>query len=391
MMKTLPRLLAAAVTSLPLIAHSAALEINIGYVGFEPDNGPVLSNILPEPADAGLKGAELGINDNNTTGRFLKQHYTLHSVSTDQPTEVVSASRALYDQGVRLFVLNLTSEQLTAVERELPDDVLLINSGSQDNRLRTQDCVPGMLHTMPSRAMLTDALAQWLASKRWNRWLIIEGNQNGDQLYAASLERSAKRMGAKVVERKQWDFDTDLRRTAQKELPPFTQTDEYDVVVVADERGDFGEYVPYNTWYPRPVVGTQGMTPVAWHRVVEAWGAAQLQSRFEKLADRWMNSRDYASWAGVRTLGEAVTQTRSSDPAELQSFILSDKFQLGGFKGRKLDYRGWSGQLRQPIPLVHPRALVSQSPQEGYLHPKTDLDTLGFDASESQCSVKGDA
>lgn len=391
MMKTLPRLLAAAVTSLPLIAHSAALEINIGYVGFEPDHGPVLSNILPEPADAGLKGAELGINDNNTTGRFLKQHYTLHSVSTEQPTEVVSAAIRLYDQGVRLFVLNLTSEQLTAVERELPDDVLLINSGSQDNRLRTQDCVPGMLHTLPSRAMLTDALAQWLASKRWNRWLIIEGNQNGDQLYAASLERSAKRMGAKVIERKQWDFDTDLRRTAQKELPPFTQTDEYDVVVVADERGDFGEYVPYNTWYPRPVVGTQGMSPVAWHRVVEAWGAAQLQSRFEKLADRWMNSRDYASWAGVRTLGEAVTQTRSSDPAELQRFILSDKFQLGGFKGRKLDYRGWSGQLRQPIPLVHPRALVSQSPQEGYLHPKTDLDTLGFDASESQCSVKGDA
>lgn len=391
MMKTLPLLLAAAVTSLPLIAHSAALEINIGYVGFEPDNGPVLSNILPEPADAGLKGAELGINDNNTTGRFLKQHFTLHSVSTDQPTEVVSASRALYDQGVRLFVLNLTSEQLTAVERELPDDVLLINSGSQDNRLRTQACIPGMLHAMPSRAMLTDALAQWLASKRWNRWLIIEGNQNGDQLYAASLERSAKRMGAKIIERKQWDFDTDLRRTAQKELPPFTQTDEYDVVVVADERGDFGEYVPYNTWYPRPVVGTQGMSPVAWHRVVEAWGAAQLQSRFEKLADRWMNSRDYASWAGVRTLGEAVTQTRSSDPAELQRFILSDKFQLGGFKGRKLDYRGWSGQLRQPIPLVHPRALVSQSPQEGYLHPKTDLDTLGFDASESQCSVKGDA
>lgn len=391
MMKTLPRLLSPVALALPLAATAAPMEINIAYVGFEPDHGPVLSNILPEPADAGLKGAELGINDNNTTGRFLKQHYTLHSISTEQPGEVLPAARQLYDQGVRLFVLNLTSEQLHAVERELPDDVVLINSGSQDNALRTEQCIPGMLHTMPSRAMLTDALAQWLASKRWNRWLIIEGNLAEDRLYTESLERSAKRMGAKIIERKQWDYNTDLRRTAQKELPPFTQADEYDVVVVADERGDFGEYVPYNTWYPRPVVGTQGMTPVTWHRVVEAWGAAQLQSRFEKLADRWMNSHDYASWAGVRTLGEAVTQTRSTDPAVLKNFILSDKFQLGAFKGRKLNYRDWSGQLRQPIPLVHPRALVSQSPQEGYLHPKTDLDTLGFDTSESQCSVKGDA
>jgi ABC transporter substrate binding protein (PQQ-dependent alcohol dehydrogenase system) len=130
------------------------------------------------------------------------------------------------------------------------------------------------------------------------------------------------------------------------------------------------------------------MSPVAWHKVVEAWGAAQLHSRFEKQAGRWMNSHDYASWAGVRTFAEAVTQTSSTDPATLKAFILSPEFQLGAFKGRKLSYRPWSGQLRQPIPLVHPRALVSQSPQEGFLHPVTDLDTLGYDASESECQVQ---
>lgn len=392
-MNTLSRHLigAAALTFASLaLAAPAPLEVEIGYLGFEPDHGPVLSNILPPPADAGLKGAELGIADSNTTGRFLKQHYRLHAFSTDQAEQIIAQARGLYDQGVRLFVLNLTADQLVAVEAELPDDVLLINSGSQDNRLRTEQCVPGLLHSMPSRAMLTDALAQWLAGKRWHRWLLLEGQTAEDQAYADSIERSAQRMGARIVERKQWSFDTDLRRSAQKELPPFTQTDEYDVVVVADERGDFGEYVPFNTWLPRPVVGTQGMSPVTWHKVVEAWGAAQLQSRFEKLADRWMNGRDYASWAGVRTLAEAVTQTGSTDPATLHAFILSDRFQLGAFKGRKLNYRDWSGQLRQPIPLIHPRALVSQSPQEGFLHPVTDLDTLGFDQRESQCSVKGE-
>ncbi|PSL10947.1 amino acid/amide ABC transporter substrate-binding protein (HAAT family) [Marinobacterium halophilum] len=392
-MKLLPHLLTAASLSLPLWAHAAQtpLEIDIGYIGFEPDHGPVLSNILPEPDDAGLKGAELGIADSNTTGRFLKQRYTLHALSTPDAGQILPATQQLYDQGVRLFVLNLNRQQLVDVEAQLPDDVILINAGSADNVLRTEQCVPGMLHTVPSRAMLTDALAQWLASRRWQRWLILEGNQPEDRAYADSLERSATRMGARIIERKAWDYDTDLRRTAQQELPPFTQTDEYDVVLVADERGDFGEYVPYNTWYPRPVAGTQGLSPVTWHRVVEAWGAAQLQSRFEKLSGRWMNSRDYASWAGVRTLAEAVTQTGTTEPGALHSFILSEKFQLGAFKGRKLTFRDWSGQLRQPIPLVHPRALVSQSPQNGFLHPKTDLDTLGFDVSESRCSVKGDS
>ncbi|MBA4501775.1 ABC transporter substrate-binding protein [Marinobacterium marinum] len=392
-MNKLPRLLYTAALTVPLTTNALAtsLEIEIGYVGFEPDHGPVLSNLLPEPADTGFKGVELGILDSNTTGRFLKQHYTLRGLSTDKADEIVPATRTLYDQGVRLFVLNLNREQLINVATALPDDALLINAGSQDNRLRTHDCIPGLLHSMPSRAMLTDALAQWLAKKRWNRWLLLEGQTQEDKAYADSLARSAQRMGAVIVARKQWSFDTDLRRTAQQELPPFTQTSEYDVVIVADERGDFGEYVPFNTWLPRPVVGTQGMSPVTWHRVVEAWGAAQLQSRFSKLANRDMYGGDYAGWAAVRTLAEAVTQTGSIDPANLHRFIMSEQFQLGAFKGRKLTYRSWSGQLRQPIPLVHPRALVSQSPQEGYLHPVTDLDTLGFDQRESQCSVKGDS
>jgi hypothetical protein len=31
------------------------------------------------------------------------------------------------------------------------------------------------------------------------------------------------------------------------------------------------------------------------------------------------------------------------------------------------------------------RALVSVSPQDGFLHPRTELDTLGFDAPEVRC------
>lgn len=367
---------------------AAQLDIPITYLHQEVDTGPVLSNILPEPDDAGLQGAALGIKDSNTTGRFLKHHYALNSFSKADTGALVDIAQQRYRAGDRFFVVNVPTKTLQALQAAVGPEALIFNAGSADDALRQSACTPNTLHTLPSRAMLTDALAQWLKAKRLDEVLVITGPNAEDKAYAASFERAAKRFGLKVVAEKDWTFDSDLRRTAQKELPLFTQTDDYDVVFVADERGDFGEYVLYNTWLPRPVVGTQGLTPVAWHRVVEQWGAAQLQSRFDKLAKRWMTSKDYAAWVAVRSVAEAVTRTDSASFSQVKSYIRSDKFQLAGFKGRKLDYRDWNGQLRQPIPLVHPRSLVSQSPQEGFLHPKNELDTLGFDRPEVNCTAQ---
>lgn len=244
-----------------------------------------------------------------------------------------------------------------------------------------------MLHTLPSRAMLADALGQFLAVRKWNRALLIPGPTEDDAAYADALRRAAKRFGVKIVAEKPWSFDNDQRRSAQAEMPLFTQTAEYDVVLVADERGDFGEYVPYHTWYPRPVAGTQGLTPTGWHKTVETYGAAQLQKRFEEHAGRWMNDRDFAAWIAVRSVAAAVGKLKSSDPAAIRQLALSGELPLDGFKGRKLSYRDWNGQLRQPIPLVQPRALVTTSPQDGFLHPLTDLDSLGFDSPESRCNL----
>jgi len=375
-----------------LLAGSASvqanLDIQIGYLQQEMDNGPVLSNIIPKPEDSGLKGAELGISDSNTTGRFLKHKYALQEFNTADSAELVQKASELYTQGLRFFVLNVSADTLQKIENQLADDAVLFNAGSAADSLRSNQCNNTTLHTLPSRAMLTDALAQWLKAKRLNKILVISGQEAGDKAYANAFKRAAKRFGLKIVAEKEWSFDTDLRRTAQSEMPLFTQTKEYDIVFVADERGDFGEYVLYNTWLPRPVVGTQGLKPVAWHRVVEQWGAAQLQKRFDKSAKRWMNSEDYAAWAAVRSVAEAVTRTSSVDAKVVYNYIRSDKFELAGFKGRKLNYRSWNGQLRQPIPLIHPRSLVSQSPQDGFLHPVNELDTLGFDQREVNCSSK---
>ena len=102
-----------------------------------------------------------------------------------------------------------------------------------------------------------------------------------------------------------------------------------------------------------------------------------------------MIERDYTAWLAVRIFGEAVTRTQSSDVATLRGYLLSKDFEVAGFKGQGLNFRKWDRQLRQPILLTGPRALVSISPQDGFLHQKFLTDTLGMDEPESKCKFNG--
>lgn len=173
----------------------------------------------------------------------------------------------------------------------------------------------------------------------------------------------------------------------QKQIPVLTQGVDYDVLIVADEGESFGDYLMYRTWETRPVAGTHGLVPAAWNRVHEQWGGTQIQRRFERIAGRWMTPRDYAAWVAVRSIGEAATRTRSTAVADIAAFVRGPDFALGAFKGKGISYRDWNGQLRQPILLAGPRTLVSVSPQVGFLHQFTELDTLGYDRPENACRL----
>ncbi|MBL8659799.1 MAG: ABC transporter substrate-binding protein [Rhodospirillales bacterium] len=360
--------------------------IRIGYLSQAVERPPGLSTLEVPPEDEGLQGARLAIADNNTTGRFTGQTFALVERVLPVDGDVAAASSSLADDGVGYVVSTLNGaglDRLLAVAGA--GRALVFNAGAPDDRFRRGDCRAGLLHTLPSRAMLADALAQYLIRKNWKRWFLVTGPEEGDALYAAAVRRAAGRFGGRIVAEKTWSEALDIRRTAEAEIPVFTQVADYDILIVADEIGFFGEYLPYRTWQPRPVAGTQGLTPVAWDRNLEQWGARQLQSRFQRQAGRPMTAVDYAAWAAVRSIGEATARTSSADSATVAAYLSGDAFALAGFKGLTLSYRPWDGQLRQPIALVTARAVVSMSPQEGFLHPLTTLDTLGDDRAESEC------
>jgi ABC transporter substrate binding protein (PQQ-dependent alcohol dehydrogenase system) len=292
--------------------------------------------------------------------------------------------------------VNLPAESLLKAADALRSrDVLLFNAGAIDDRLREEDCRANVIHTAPARSMLADGLAQYLVWKQWRRWLLVLGSHDNDKMFADALRRSAARFGAKIVQERVFEDTGGARRTdsgialIQRQIPVFTQqAPAYDVLVAADESEVFAAYLPYRTWDPRPVAGSAGLVPKSWDAAQDQWGAVQLQNRFLKLNSRRMTALDMQSWTAARMIGEAASRTSSTDPKKLLDFIKGPDFSVAAFKGQRLTLRDWNLQLRQPILLVDGRMVVSVSPQEGFLHQVSELDTLGYDRPETKCRLR---
>ncbi len=364
----------------------AKQTIAIAYLAQGQKVPPPLSNLDVFIKDKGVLGAVLAVDDNNTTGRFTGQQFVLEKFMVPLDGNVVDT----FNKGIGghySYVITNLSAELTNAVADLPaaKQTLLFDVATTDDALRNGQCRNNVLHLLPSRAMRADALAQYMMKKRWNKWFLVVGATEEDRLFADALRRAAKRFGMKIVEEKTWGHTYDARRTVQSDVAVFTQVDDYDVLVVADEQGQFGEYLEYRTWNARPVIGTQGLIAAAWHRTHEQWGAVQMQNRFKDQAGRWMEEQDYAAYLAVRAIGEAATRTQSNGLDKLKAYMMGDAFALQGYKGNPLSFRAWDGQLRQPVLLAAPRSLVAVAPIEGFLHPKTELDTLGYDQPESTC------
>jgi ABC transporter substrate binding protein (PQQ-dependent alcohol dehydrogenase system) len=375
--------------------QAAPLDVTITYLTrAEPPLAP-LSLAEPILEDEGIMGARQAILENQTTGRFLEHNYELAERIVPEDGDLAAAFDEALAAGERLFVADLRKDDLLALAPKAAGaGAYLFNSRAEDDELRTTQCFESVLHTAPSRAMKADALAQYLVWKRWSRWFLVHGSHPEDKAFAAAIERAATRFGASIVEARQYEDAGGSRRTdsghvqVQQQMPVFTQdAPDHDVLVVADESEVFGDYLPYRTWDPRPVVGTSGLVPSSWSRVHEQWGGTQVQRRFAAFAGRWMTERDFNAWLAVRSLGEAVTRAQTADAEALHDYVMSEQFEIAAFKGEGLTFRSWNQQMRQPILLVTPRTLVSVSPQDQFLHQRTPLDTLGYDEPESECRL----
>jgi ABC transporter substrate binding protein (PQQ-dependent alcohol dehydrogenase system) len=366
-------------------------EVRVGIIAREIPP-PAASDMDARPEDEGLAGGRLAIRDNNSTGAFTKQSFKAEEVILEDGQSAAAAARTLVAGGVNFVVSTLPAAELLAVADAVKDTpAILFNAAAPEDRLRGVDCRANVFHVAPSTSMLTDGLAQFLAYMRWRKLFLMVGPHGEDRLYADAMKRSARKFGLQIAAEKPWEAGPLARAKGDSpttaEALVFTRGVDYDIAIVADEAGDFGDYVPFHTVDPRPVAGTQGLIATSWHQTLEVWGAAQAQNRFRRLAGRLMRPLDYQVWAAIRAVGEAATQTKGADPRLMAAFLRSPDFTLPGYKGVGLSFRPWDQQLRQPILIAQPKALVTVAPEKGFLHQRTPLDTLGADQPESSCKL----
>ena len=164
-------------------AAGETAEIKIGYLR-RAEQKPAISLLDVAAPDAGLAGAELAVADNNTTGRFLNQNFSITDVQLGPDGDPAAALQKLGGEGVSLVVTDLPAAALLkAADAGRARGMLFFNAGALSDSLREEDCRADVIHVAPTRSMLADGLAQYLVWKQWLKWVLVTGSHPEDAAF----------------------------------------------------------------------------------------------------------------------------------------------------------------------------------------------------------------
>lgn len=374
-------------------SHAAeATPFPIGYLEVTDDpryeEKRAYARIRVKPHDRPRPGAELAVRGSRILGRAVKMKFSLERGSGKTAADLISEVERRWTAGIRFFLIDADAAVVNAVaEATKGRELLLLNVSEPADILRGSGCWAHLAHAIPSHAMLTDALAQFLAARKWRDVLVLKGPLPADAAFAQAFEASARRFGVRVVKARDFVLGNDPREREKNNVALMTAEGDYDVVFLADTEGEFGRYVPYQTNLASPVIGTEGLIAEAWHWAWERHGAPQLNQRFEKYAKRRMTGTDWAAWAAIKAIVESAVRTKSTDFKTVRAYLLGDELTLDGYKGTPSSFRPWDNQLRQPVLLRTHNAVIERAPIKGFLHPTENMDTLGYDRGDRRCRL----
>lgn len=396
-----PRLLAA-LAALAFAAPSAAQddeppppEVVIGYLDLTED--PRYDDWGIHPVDIrsatairdrrAFAGAQVGLAELKRLERAAKARFALERRTVADAAGMIAAIRGMRAAGTGFFLLDAPDAAAAAVAAATADTgAVLFNATATGDSLRNADCRPHLFHTAASRAMLADAVAQYLKSRKWSAALVLRGPLPEDAETVRAFVRATELFGLEIVDVRDFVLGGDPAERERNDLDFLTGSADYDAVFVADADGEFALGAPYATRLPVPVVGAGGLVPRVWHWSYLRHGAPQVHGRFERMHGRRMGGADWGAWVAMRIIGHAVARARTTDPAAIAAFLREGRLRVDGSKGPGMGFRPWNNQLRQPILLTTAEWTVARAPIEGFRHRVTDLDTLGYEARDTACA-----
>ena len=213
--------------------------------------------------------APLAIDENNAGGKFVGDLYSLDVSTVASPDKAVEALAKMIESGHHYFIVDASAQTLLKLSDFAKDKDASCSTCWIDVALRPEACRKNVMHVVPDRYMLADALGQYLVTKKWTNWLLVYGSTPGDLAYADAVKRAASRFGATIVDAREYKDNSGGRRDDVGTIPPgkqastdkdFVANPDYQVIIVADEDQLFGPYMPYRGGADaRPVAGTTGL------------------------------------------------------------------------------------------------------------------------------------
>ena len=208
------------------------VTVPIGYLKQEVKRPIPLSRLNVEPEDLGIAGAEIALKDNNTTGRFTKQQFTLDVERVPIGGDAVAALEKLVAERPpfhprRRAGRRRCSRLSDAVKGK---DVLLFNVAR-----RGREPSPGGLprQCAAHRAGPRHARRCARAISRVEEMAALARGEGrlprGPRLISTAVQRAAKRFGGTIVEEREYKETPGARRSdsgeqqIQQQMPMFTQ------------------------------------------------------------------------------------------------------------------------------------------------------------------------
>ena len=380
--------------SAPAVSNRLDITIVTSSSEDRTNSGESFAGIIVKPDRPVLRAVELAVYESSTLFKTLGINTNIHQLKLkaelsleDQLKEIIPSSLIILD-----LPLN-TMEQVAQITNRLK--LVAFNVRHSDAYLRDTLCLTHVFHTIPSDQMYFDALGQFLVYRGWRKVLVIQGPSEQDTERAKTLLVSLKKFGATVVDQRIFSLSHHPDDRDENKPEFITGGISYDVVAVIDSQKDYGRYLQYSTRSARPVVGDVGLTPASWHFSLERYGAPQLNERYRSFkagdplsAQISMTDAEFAAWSAVKLISNSINSRQKRDDLNLLSVLQDPASQVDLYKGTRGSIRHWNNQLRQPVLLATPDAVIAIAPMPKFLHPKHYVDTLGIDEPESQCQLR---
>ena len=200
---------------IPVTAQS---ELSILYLGRASDKAyksrRAYTGLSLRDIKRPIDGARVAVRDSRILARAIGINVVLEERLVSRSADLLSIVDEEIAGDGRIILADLDRAEFDELiaKTNHRDDVLIFNFRHDDDELRSIKCSKQLFHTLPSRAMLSDAMAQFLPVKGWRRVLMLIGEKERDREIAKSFLASAKKFGLKVVDSKPFILSNDPRQ-----------------------------------------------------------------------------------------------------------------------------------------------------------------------------------